>query len=288
MQDERDLSQYNHVIVYIWGSSGGGGRGVGHVAASVHRVDPDYTKKETFVSLWPGYTEDQTLTWQKDFNEIYNAEHDHGPTSVFVFYTLNILKIQARLSTLQFQTESWVMMPSKQESEDPQSVNHNCCTAVWNVLKAGGLCGEADGLLSEKEMKAALSKAKVKLLGQASSQAPQAVTKFFAASSKSQTSRQISMVASGPSTLTWETLLGGERYGPEMIRELLMDAKKKECQNMMAANPKDARLMLRFMGHKNLKRLDGTIDESYQGASTEVTAVEPKASKKANRFAGFK
>lgn len=278
-----EINAYDHVVVYIWGTTGGGGRGVGHVAANIHVAGPN---QDTFVSLWPGYEGNEKLTWQKNFNEVFNTEHDHGPSTVLVFYTLDVLSMLARFSTLQMQTLEWVMMPNKTESLDSESIHHNCCTAVWSVLKGGKIFGEK-GILSESELKTVLSVAKVKLPMKGVSQLPQSTSKFFQASSQSKDSQNISMVASGPSTLTWEALLEGERYGPDMLYEILTKAKKNEVKKMLHADSHDARLKLKFPGHKSVFKKDGTmVTENNVGIETEAFCADilSKSSSVVKRF----
>lgn len=269
MRQEELINRFDHVVVYIWGTTGGGGRGVGHIAVNLHLAN---INNDAFVSLWPGNKEGDSLTWQYKFNEVYNAEHDHGPTSVLVFYTLDVLAMIARFNTLKMQTEAWVMMPTKQQSLASDSPFHNCCTAVWSLLKEGGIYGPK-GIFTEKEFHSVVSTAKMKLPIEGSRQIPRAAGQFSKASSKSQDTHHTSMAASGPSTLTWEALLSGERYGPDMLFEILTKAKDKEKEKIKKANPRDARLTVQFTGHRNVLRADGMFDEGVHGAETGNHAV---------------
>jgi hypothetical protein len=267
MEAPREIDAHDHVIISIWGSSGGGGRGVGHVAANIHSARPN---SDNFVSLWPGNQAGKSLIWQKDFQEVFEAEHYHGPTTVLVFYTLDVPTMIGPYNTLCLQTESWVMTPTKVESLDPEARRHNCCTAVWNLLKAGGICGDG-GILSESDFESVLRAAKIKLPVKGSSQMPQATSKLSKAGSKSQDVKASSRVASGPCTLTWEASLSGERYGPDMLYEILTKAKKKEVEKMEEADRDDVRLKLRFGGHNNLiGENDGFFNKNDVGAETEA------------------
>lgn len=259
------INQFDHVVVYIWRSSGVGGRGVGHVAARLHWADYN---RDIFVSLWPGDEHDANKRWHKNFQEVFNAEHDHGPNQTLVFFTLDIPSMIARLNTLKIQTEEWVMMPTKEESLNPETIHHNCCTAVWNVLKAGRINGP-NGLFTDKEFKTAVSTAKSNTSSKASAQLPHSSSQLFAASSKSQDSHQTRMVASGPSTLTWESLLSGERYGPDILFEILKKAKMKEVEKIYYENHEDPRLAVHFPGHNDLQKSDGLFDEGIYGDETE-------------------
>jgi hypothetical protein len=251
----REINAHDHVIISIWGSSGGGG--VGHVAANIHFADYN---SDNFVSLWPGYEADESLIWQKDFQEVFEAEHYHAPTTVLVFYTLDVLSMMGRYNALCLQTESWVMNLSKEESLDPEARRHNCCTAVWNVLKAGRICGD-EGILSESDFKSVLSTANMNLPVR-----PAVNHRLFWMNLPVRPA-----VNRGPSTLTWEALLSGERYGPDMLFEILTKAKKKEVEKMVADDPHDVRLMLRFGGHEGLKGEGGFIlKENDVGAETEA------------------
>lgn len=270
MQDTDEINRFDHAIVYIWRSTGGGGRGVGHVAANLHLAQ---FNKNIFVSLWPGDEDDEEKSWHKDFNEVFNAEHDHEPNQTLVFYMLDIPAMMARFNTLKIQTQAWVMMPKKDESLNLESLHHNCCTAVWSVLKAGRIKG-TDGIFSDKEFDTVLRRVKAVTLSKGCAQVPHSSSQFFSAASKSQDSNQTTMVASGPSTLTWETLLSGERYGPDVLYEILTATKKQEVERMIAKDPHDPRLIVEFKGHENLTKRDGVIDtKTCAVETTEFTAA---------------
>lgn len=268
MKQPVELNQFNYVVIYIWRSTEGGARGLGHVAAKIHcpeihvnHEDPEYP----FVSLWPGDGGDENKRWHKKFNEVFNAEHDHGPNQTFVFFTLDVLKMIARFNTLKLQTASWVMMPKKDESLDLDSIHQNCCTVVWNVLKAGGLKGP-NGIFTDKEFETVLSTMKTATSAKGVSLTPQSSSQFFKTSSKD--NHQTKMVDSGTSTLTWQALLSDECYGPDLLFEIILKAKKREVEKMMKKNRDDPRLITRFEGHTNLQKSDRTIDTEIHGIET--------------------